>query len=232
MAVPVAPGPGSLVFPVPRVRHCGAATLTGRRDGHGRCGRPGWRACTSMICAHREHLRRLYRRRHQGFDGPDGPRQRARGNDLPAPGTRGREGDHERHRRSRRSRAGQRHAAMTARPGHLARSANGTLMACGPFAGCAGGLSEVSSTPLTWDYTLERAKDNGAGEGNRTLMASLEGWGSAIELRPHPPGQQRGASPHRPGQSRVAYRLPRPDTSRDGDCDDVQGRGGTGQSRS
>ncbi len=24
----------------------------------------------------------------------------------------------------------------------------------------------------------------GAGEGNRTLMTSLEGWGSAIELRP------------------------------------------------
>ena len=25
---------------------------------------------------------------------------------------------------------------------------------------------------------------NGAGEGNRTLVASLEGWNSAIELRP------------------------------------------------
>ncbi len=25
---------------------------------------------------------------------------------------------------------------------------------------------------------------NGAGEGNRTLVTSLEGWGSAIELRP------------------------------------------------
>ena len=25
---------------------------------------------------------------------------------------------------------------------------------------------------------------NGAGEGNRTLVASLEGWSSAIELRP------------------------------------------------
>ena len=36
----------------------------------------------------------------------------------------------------------------------------------------------------------------GAGEGNRTLMTSLEGWGSAIELRP------RGGSP--PG---VAYRF-------------------------
>jgi hypothetical protein len=27
----------------------------------------------------------------------------------------------------------------------------------------------------------------GAGEGNRTLMTSLEGWGSAIELRPRIP---------------------------------------------
>ena len=26
---------------------------------------------------------------------------------------------------------------------------------------------------------------HGAGEGNRTLVASLEGWNSAIELRPH-----------------------------------------------
>ena len=32
----------------------------------------------------------------------------------------------------------------------------------------------------------------GAGEGNRTLMTSLEGWGSAIELRPrHPAGCRR-----------------------------------------
>ena len=29
-----------------------------------------------------------------------------------------------------------------------------------------------------------RQKTNGAGEGNRTLVASLEGWSSAIELRP------------------------------------------------
>jgi hypothetical protein len=47
---------------------------------------------------------------------------------------------------------------MTARPGHLARSANGTLMAHGPFAGWAGGLSEVGPRTLTWGYTLERAK--------------------------------------------------------------------------
>jgi hypothetical protein len=36
----------------------------------------------------------------------------------------------------------------------------------------------------------------GAGEGNRTLMTSLEGWGSAIELRPRarrpvPSGEHR-----------------------------------------
>jgi hypothetical protein len=47
---------------------------------------------------------------------------------------------------------------MTVSPGHLARSANGTLMARGPLAGCAGGLSEVGSTRLTWRYTSERAK--------------------------------------------------------------------------
>ena len=33
----------------------------------------------------------------------------------------------------------------------------------------------------------------GAGEGNRTLMTSLEGWGSAIELRP------RARSSYAPG---------------------------------
>ena len=37
----------------------------------------------------------------------------------------------------------------------------------------------------------------GAGEGNRTLMTSLEGWGSAIELRP----RCELAAP-------VAYRVP------------------------
>ena len=47
---------------------------------------------------------------------------------------------------------------MTASPGHSAPSSNDTLMARGPFAGCAGGMSEVGCTPLTWDYALERAK--------------------------------------------------------------------------
>jgi hypothetical protein len=43
----------------------------------------------------------------------------------------------------------------------------------------------------------------GAGEGNRTLMTSLEGWGSAIELRPR--WSRRLSS----GEvaTRVAYRL-------------------------
>src|SRR5579859_2268971 len=40
----------------------------------------------------------------------------------------------------------------------------------------------------------------GAGEGNRTLMTSLEGWGSAIELRP------RGRCGLAAGSLRVSYR--------------------------
>jgi hypothetical protein len=35
-----------------------------------------------------------------------------------------------------------------------------------------------------FDTRLELGFLGGAGEGNRTLMTSLEGWGSAIELRP------------------------------------------------
>ncbi len=48
---------------------------------------------------------------------------------------------------------------------------------------------------------------NGAGEGNRTLVTSLEGWRSTIELHPHiwseqqdlnlrPPGPEPGALPN------------------------------------
>ena len=51
--------------------------------------------------------------------------------------------------------------------------------------------------PLTWAGIAR------AGEGNRTLMTSLEGWGSAIELRPQWPRQ---LSP-REAATRVAYRL-------------------------
>ena len=34
------------------------------------------------------------------------------------------------------------------------------------------------------DTVADLGLSGGAGEGNRTLMTSLEGWGSAIELRP------------------------------------------------
>jgi hypothetical protein len=37
---------------------------------------------------------------------------------------------------------------------------------------------------MTADTDPDLGWDHGAGEGNRTLMTSLEGWGSAIELRP------------------------------------------------
>ena len=44
----------------------------------------------------------------------------------------------------------------------------------------------VSSTnDVIFSFTLKKAKKNGAGEGNRTLATSLEGWGSTIELHPH-----------------------------------------------
>ena len=38
-----------------------------------------------------------------------------------------------------------------------------------------------------FDTRLELGFVGGAGEGNRTLMTSLEGWSSAIELRPRVP---------------------------------------------
>ena len=50
----------------------------------------------------------------------------------------------------------------------------------------------------------------GAGEGNRTLMTSLEGWGSAIELRPRGGHIRRNrAQAAKP----VAYRLATADWS-------------------
>jgi hypothetical protein len=41
---------------------------------------------------------------------------------------------------------------------------------------------------------LARAKA-GAGEGNRTLTASLEGWNSTVELHPHTPEGYGGRGP-------------------------------------
>ena len=47
--------------------------------------------------------------------------------------------------------------------------------------------------------TLKRQK-NGAGEGNRTLATSLEGWGSTIELHPQIKwSEQAGFEPATPG---------------------------------
>jgi hypothetical protein len=60
------------------------------------------------------------------------------------------------------------------RPGR----SQGTLMAQGLLGGLSGPAVRVGITSLTWAYVVR------AGEGNRTLMTSLEGWGSAIELRP------------------------------------------------
>ena len=65
-----------------------------------------------------------------------------------------------------------------ARPGYWSQRANGTLMAR------RGG--KRLRTPVR-PGEIEGADLGlriGAGEGNRTLMTSLEGWGSAIELRP------------------------------------------------
>ena len=44
---------------------------------------------------------------------------------------------------------------------------------------------------------------DGAGEGNRTLVTSLEGWGSAIELRPQKNGHNCNVFPLK-GQGAVS----------------------------
>ena len=82
---------------------------------------------------------------------------------------------------------------------------------------------------LGWSVSSSQASDlrlGGAGEGNRTLMTSLEGWGSAIELRPHG---------HR---LCVAYRVDRAGTTRPGSRSRrtsgtrrAAGRYGTGEHR-
>jgi hypothetical protein len=61
----------------------------------------------------------------------------------------------------------------------------------GPFPG---------DDPLPGSY-----EQNRAGDGNRTRMTSLEGWGSTIELRPQ---QSPRPEPRTKRLSRVAYRLP------------------------
>ena len=56
--------------------------------------------------------------------------------------------------------------------------------------------------PLTWAGAVR------AGEGNRTLMTSLEGWGSTIELRPRtaPARPVWGSGQHVIMGSVLAYR--------------------------
>ncbi len=43
----------------------------------------------------------------------------------------------------------------------------------------------TSSLPRKCSTTELQQHETGAGEGDRTLTTSLEGWGSTIELRPH-----------------------------------------------
>jgi hypothetical protein len=64
----------------------------------------------------------------------------------------------------------------------------------------------------------------GAGEGNRTLMTSLEGWGSTIELRPRAAPAQPVRAPASTS-SRVAYRL----IKSGGPLDRVRAARGSGQ---
>ena len=58
----------------------------------------------------------------------------------------------------------------------------------GVFAGAGGGTRTLTHSRAA-DFesaasAISPLRQNGAGEGNRTLVASLEGWSSAIELRP------------------------------------------------
>jgi hypothetical protein len=60
------------------------------------------------------------------------------------------------------------------------RDACGLWPACGPDEPTALRCHSAGGPGLSVDLGVLV----GAGEGNRTLMTSLEGWGSAIELRP------------------------------------------------
>jgi hypothetical protein len=50
--------------------------------------------------------------------------------------------------------------------------------------GHAAGSGPPEDRPRPDDHGPDLGRSCGAGEGNRTLMTSLEGWGSTIELRP------------------------------------------------
>ena len=86
----------------------------------------------------------------------------------------------------------------TARPVFWCQLANGPLMAR-KVNNCI-----VEIEVQTWIMSLTCIDKMRAGDGNRTRMASLEGWGSTIELRPRGGG---GSSRIRLGRHRVAYRV-------------------------
>ena len=60
-------------------------------------------------------------------------------------------------------------------------------MTCGPYVAHRMFLWLARSLAPARDGLPDLLLRVGAGEGNRTLMTSLEGWGSAIELRPRVP---------------------------------------------
>ena len=125
--------------------------------------------------------------------GADRPYQHARRADLPA----------------RRQRAGGGH-----RGGHGGDACLG-LEACsqeaiGHVSGTEEGDGFVMAILLPGCTLPELGFLVGAGEGNRTLMTSLEGWGSAIELRPRGGYTRRN---RKQAAKPVAYRLAAPDQS-------------------
>src|ERR1017187_11002955 len=80
----------------------------------------------------------------------------------------------------------------------------GTCVARTARRGCARSSLKAAGPTLTCPYVMD-----GAGEGNRTLMTSLEGWRSAIELRPRARREPLDGSPGRHRQ-RTGYGIPAP----------------------
>src|SRR5690242_12129048 len=104
---------------------------------------------------------------------------------------------------------------MTARRVRLCQRANGPLMA----RKLENYIAEAGAQTRVMPVTCQDI--NRAGDGNRTHIASLEGWSSTIELRPQRPPNDRPTP--------VAYRLtapPRPPIIRNGDSSRTADRGG------
>ena len=88
---------------------------------------------------------------------------------------------------------------MTARRVWWCQRANGPLMA----RKLENYIAEAGARTRVMPVTCQDI--NRAGDGNRTRIASLEGWSSTIELRPQPPPNRR--------LTPVAYRLAAPSSS-------------------